>query len=394
MDDRRKALERIAKELQATGNINTSGLIDTKQPLIHQALDARDLTQSALAKKVLDNTGIPIPSPNARSSKLEDFYNRIGQEAYPELKKVDVNLADLSKEGARGAYYGGDKLKWIEMQKGLYKQNPESAVGTLLHELGHQYDDEILGKRGNPINDKFRSSGMSPEDAYELIANKHHVDYIPGKREVGTYGKGALQSLLKNGTFKTIAGALPLAGTAMALSSGDANAAAAELPSEIPGVGQVYDAIRSENAGSAQDDKQMIAERNAAVNYGKSPAGQAAEARRKAIGMIAKGNIDLAHRPVVKNPDGSISTVRSMSVNFGDGETLLPTVSDDGRVVEPNEAIDMYKQTGRHLGKFQSPEQATNYAENLHNDQARMYENPAENSDLELKKETLKRLGK
>jgi hypothetical protein len=72
--------------------------------------------------------------------------------------------------------------------------------------------------------------------------------------------------------YRQIVGALPLAGTAMALSSGDASAAAEELPSEIPVIGQAYDAIRSESAGSAQDDKEMIAEREAAANYTKSPA--------------------------------------------------------------------------------------------------------------------------
>nr|WP_240431521.1 injection protein [Pectobacterium parmentieri] len=90
-------------------------------------------------------------------------------------------------------------------------------------------------------------------------------------------------------------------------------------------------------------------------------------------GMVRSGNIDLHNRPVVKNPDGSISTVRSMSANFDGNEVLIPTVSDDGRIMSDDEAIDNYRRTGRHLGMFSSPEAATAYAESLHNQQADEY---------------------
>ncbi|MBZ9706059.1 hypothetical protein LB543_04910 [Mesorhizobium sp. ESP7-2] len=91
-------------------------------------------------------------------------------------------------------------------------------------------------------------------------------------------------------------------------------------------------------------------------------------------GMLEQGNIDLNARPIVKNADGSYSTVRSMS--FGDNggrEILVPTVSPDGKIMSDGAAADLYGSTGQNLGKFDTPAHADMYAEALHKAQDQHY---------------------
>lgn len=93
-------------------------------------------------------------------------------------------------------------------------------------------------------------------------------------------------------------------------------------------------------------------------------------------GLIAPGNIDLANRPVVRNKDGSISTVRSITVGVDGKYVLIPTVSDDGRIMTDQEAVKVAKLSGKHLGIFETEAEADAYAKDLHEAQAAKYAPP------------------
>lgn len=222
---------------------------------------SRDISENLLADNVLKNTGIPIPSKYVTTSKFEDFLNRIMQERYPELSP-DVNLKDLSKDEAKGLYWRGQSIpSWIEIEKNL-KKNPIEAVGTMLHEAGHQYDHKILNRGiGSEIRDELVNilDDRNPQYIYEQIAKGHHAE-IPDLRE-GSFGKGALKSFLKSGTFRQAAGALPLVGGLAAAGMSEDASAAVPILGEAGPVGE-----------SVSDEFRELAEDKARKDYNKSPA--------------------------------------------------------------------------------------------------------------------------
>ena len=94
---------------------------------------------------------------------------------------------------------------------------------------------------------------------------------------------------------------------------------------------------------------------------------------------FGKGNIDLTDRPTYVNEDGRISTVNSISFNEDGKEILVPTIVKDenGHIkkLTDNEAIEHYYKTGQYLGKFDSIDEADEYAQSLHIDQDLYYSN-------------------
>lgn len=102
-------------------------------------------------------------------------------------------------------------------------------------------------------------------------------------------------------------------------------------------------------------------------------------------GLLIAGNLNLWQRPVIRNGDGSYSTVKSVSWPFWLDrkgflypeenrppgsvrrvEVLMPEAIGNA-VVGPKAARQHFISSGQHLGIFDSPAHATSYAIRLHN---------------------------
>jgi len=99
--------------------------------------------------------------------------------------------------------------------------------------------------------------------------------------------------------------------------------------------------------------------------------------------MVEVGNIDVNHRPIVYNDDGSSSTIYSATIPIEDGKwALIPTIvngkflTPDGKMPKRDDddanrkledaARDYYTKSKEHLGIFKSQKGADDFAGATH----------------------------
>jgi hypothetical protein len=82
------------------------------------------------------------------------------------------------------------------------------------------------------------------------------------------------------------------------------------------------------------------------------------------LGLIERGNIDLSKRIPLKNEDGTISPLKSISIEQDGNIVLIPTIQDGKRMTNA-EAIRYYQKTGQNLGVFETEADAARYAKRV-----------------------------
>lgn len=260
--DKLKRLREYAKNVEQ-GNTDVSDFVDPSKSLSQKIMEARNLSEEALADKYLQNTGIRVPGKGSTKSQVEDFLGQIGKEAYPELDSEVGIIKDLNVRGSKadGAY--SPKSSRIELDANLVRRSPREAVATLFHEKAHNYDDKVLKIPGSDVMDfealkqaQKINPNITAEEAYELVGKRHHAK-IPKLRE-GTFGLGALKSYLKNnGVFRAVG---PVAAIGGALAAGSASDALADtvIPGGVESVGEGSDQVLNPDQQQSVDASRQL----------------------------------------------------------------------------------------------------------------------------------------
>lgn len=91
--------------------------------------------------------------------------------------------------------------------------------------------------------------------------------------------------------------------------------------------------------------------------------------QNQSVKPLVSGNIDLNNRPLVKNKDGSYSTVYTMTMEIDGGRTVLVPRVINGKIVSEKEAKEHFRKTGQHLGIFKDQKDADQYDQQMHQKQ-------------------------
>jgi hypothetical protein len=148
-----------------------------------------------------------------------------------------------------------------------------------LSRLKNSTDDVIKDKS---LSEGFKNGGVvrgPPQHDYHKTIVKNvpaaKIDTVGEKLPISkpsdvTDKIAAFRALKQAG--KKVMGVLPFAGAGYAAMSGDPAMAAEELAGDVPFVGQAYEAFKPEVAGNPEEERQMLAEREAMEAYQNSPA--------------------------------------------------------------------------------------------------------------------------
>lgn len=215
-------------------------------------------TDELKTKSNFDGTQSILSNEGAKS-KLQSRVNYEGtskESARQALDKAQAEARRKASEEAVKLAKGEDALKEFQ---GLKQRSGNSQVAEKIMMRNVMSD----GISPNTINPTLKLAGELALEKAPAVGSK-----------IADFGAGVAEKagqILSSGPAKKL---IPLAGTLGGLATGNMAQAAEEAPGDIPILGQAYEAIRPETAGSVEDDLTMKAEGDAYKAYQNSPAAQ------------------------------------------------------------------------------------------------------------------------